>query len=731
VNFYKKRDSKRSLSAFEGVFIPSILTIFGVIMYLRLGWVVGQAGLINALLIITLASLISFITGFSIASIATNMEVKTGGAYYILSRSLGLSMGGAIGLPLYLSQTLSIPLYIFGFAESLKLIFPDIQIQLIALITALVIFFLALTGAKFAIRFQYLIFIVIILSLISYFAGAINFTNTAYSPVLFSKSGLSFWHVFAVYFPAVTGILAGVSMSGDLKNPQFAIPVGTLSAIVIGFIVYFLMALYLPFNALTEELLNNDLIITEVAKWPILVILGIWGATLSSAIGSMLSAPRTIQALSRDGILPVFIGKGYGKQDEPIPGTVITLILSLLAIVFGTINTIAPLLTIFFLTTYGMLNLVAGLETLIKSPHYRPQFHTPWYISLLGALACFITMFLISVFSSLISLITISIIFFYLQKHRFLQNWRDISKSLWTSIIRFSVLKLQENKKYPGHWRPNILVFPLDEEKQSDIIKFANWIGHHTGSVMICKMITGKIEKNVRNLSRSEKKTESYLDNIGVNALNFSTVIEDPVTDSAIIAQSAGLGEYKPNTVIFPWQDLGHFEQNKYVSMIRNQFLIGKNILVMSTHPHLAFSDNQNIDIWWGGEDKNIDLMLLLGHLLKLDVHWEKSDLNVYTIINDAAEKTNTENSMKEFLNSARIKARINVIIKDERSIKDIIIENSIESDLVFMGMDYPEKGKEKVFYSSLKTFADVFAVTVFVRNSKRSESAGEVINSD
>ena len=130
--FRRKRDTAPSengakrFGAFGGVFTPSILTILGVVMYLRLGWVVGNAGLAGALLIVLLAHLISVVTGLSVSSIATNRTVGPGGAYFMISRSLGGPAGAAIGIPLFFAQALSIAFYVVGFVESLSMLFDDL-----------------------------------------------------------------------------------------------------------------------------------------------------------------------------------------------------------------------------------------------------------------------------------------------------------------------------------------------------------------------------------------------------------------------------------------------------------------------------------------------------------------------------------------------------------------------------------------------------------------------------
>ncbi|PSB56089.1 Na-K-Cl cotransporter, partial [filamentous cyanobacterium CCP1] len=292
------------LGTFGGVYTPSLLTILGVIMYLRFGWVVGNVGLIGTLIIVTLATSITFLTSLSICAIATDQVVRAGGAYYMISRSLGIETGGAVGLPLYFAQAFSVALYTLGFAESITETFPQLNQQVIAVVTTIAVAALALQSAQIAIRAQYFIMAAIALSLLSLLLGS-SIEPTSIEPFGASPArSESFWVVFAVFFPAVTGIMAGVNLSGDLKDPSRSLPIGTLAAVGTGYLIYMVMPIILAGRADAATLIEDPLIMRRMALWGDAILLGVWGATLSSAIGSILGAPRVLQALARDGILP-------------------------------------------------------------------------------------------------------------------------------------------------------------------------------------------------------------------------------------------------------------------------------------------------------------------------------------------------------------------------------------------------------------------------------------------
>ena len=272
------------LGTFGGVFTPSILTILGVIMYLRFGWVVGNVGLIGTLIIVTIATSITFLTALSIASIATDQRVRIGGAYYMISRSLGIESGGAIGIPLFFALALSVALYTIGFAESIVSVFPGLNFKLVGIITTLAVAALALISAKAAIRAQYFIMFGIGLSLLSLIFGSPLEESSIEMWGAAERNSESFWVVFAVFFPAVTGIMAGVNMSGDLKDPAKSIPKGTFYAIGTGYVIYMLLPIILANRADALTLIEDPLIMRKISYWGDAILIGVWGATLSSAV---------------------------------------------------------------------------------------------------------------------------------------------------------------------------------------------------------------------------------------------------------------------------------------------------------------------------------------------------------------------------------------------------------------------------------------------------------------
>ncbi|MEO1004970.1 MAG: amino acid permease, partial [Cyanobacteria bacterium J06638_38] len=449
------------LGTFGGVFTPSILTILGVIMYLRFGWVVGNAGLIGTLIIVTISTSITFLTALSVCAIATDKVVRAGGAYYMISRSLGIETGGAVGISLYFAQAVSVALYTIGFAESLvnariDIIGSSFNLQnlglnqtYVALIITVLVGILAITSAELAIKAQYFIMAAIAVSLLAFVFGT-PLPNI--EPQWLSsppENAVPFWSVFAVFFPAVTGIMAGVNMSGDLKDPIKSLPTGTLAAVGTGYVIYMILPIFMAMRADSASLIDENVFVmqeTALRGFGFTMLLGVWGATLSSAIGSILGAPRVLQALARDGVLPPmfsWLGKGHGKNDEPRNGTLVSLGIAIAAVCVGDLNLIAPILSMFFLTTYLVLNVSAGIEGFLQSPSFRPSFKVHWSLSLLGALGCLGVMFLINALATVCAAIIVSGIYIWLQRRELETTWGDVRRGMWMALISQGIFQIE------------------------------------------------------------------------------------------------------------------------------------------------------------------------------------------------------------------------------------------------------------------------------------------------
>ena len=708
------RETKQGLGVFGGVYTPSILTILGVIMYLRFGWVVGNAGLLGTLIIVTLATSITLLTALSVCAIATDRVVRVGGAYYMISRSLGIETGGAVGISLYFAQAISVALYTIGFAESVVAIFQDLNQVYVALVVTILVGILAITSAQIAIKAQYFIMAAIVLSLVSFFLGH-PVENTQLemwsAPAQASKS---FWQVFAVFFPAVTGIMAGVNMSGDLKEPTRAIPIGTLAAVGTGYLIYTILPVVLATRADAATLIAEPLIMQKTALWGPAILLGVWGATLSSAIGSILGAPRVLQALARDGVLPrclSFLGQGSGANDEPRIGTCVTLGVAVAAVCIGDLNLIAPVLTMFFLTTYMVLNVSAGIEGLLQSPSFRPTLKIHWSLSLLGAIGCFGVMCLINPVATVVAAVFVLVIYLWLQEREIETTWGDVRSGIWMALLSKGIFQIDHTED-TKNWRPHLLVLSGSPTKRWSLIELADGFSHNRALMTVATVLPSG-SRDVSQKLKLETTIRDYLQKRGVQALVRVVTASDPLEGGLRLVETYGLGPLVPNTIL-----LGDSEEperrQQYCQTIAQIHQANRNVVIFRENAQRGFGRRHRIDVWWGGMQANGGLMLLLAYLLRTDIEWRNAKIYLKLVVPDRTAAQAARANLERLVQKLRIGAISQVIVADGRSFPEILHQSSQNADLVFLGMATPGENFT-AYYESLQSKATSLPSTVFV----------------
>ncbi len=709
----------RTLGTFGGVFTPSFLTIIGVIMYLRFSWVVANAGLWHTLLIVILANVITFITALSVSSIASNERMETGGAYFMVSRVLGYQAGGGIGIPLYLSQALSIALYIIGFAESLNNLLPTFPIRLVSLISLGVLTLVSLFGAGVMVKVQYGIFAVILLSFVSIIAGIRPPSGPAVLEPAYA-AGENFWGVFAVFFPAVTGILAGVSMSGDLKEPAKSIPRGTLLAVIIGFTVYMLVPVFLAFSLPRAELYASSAL-GSAARWPFLVSLGVFGATLSSAIGSLMGAPRTMQALGNDGILPKFLSKGAGRTNEPLVALAFSLALSFVVLLIGDLNMIAEILTMFFLTTYGVLNFSAALERFVDNPSFRPALKIHWSINLLGGLGCFAVMYLISPVSMLIALALVAVVFFLVGRSgRGPVGSGGLWEGFWTRAFFAVSHRMAKARSSSGkNWRPMIQVFASETESHLELVETAALLTSRGGSLSAYAMIEaakrGEREAVLRDM-------EQLVGRWGTGNA-FVSVVEtaNMYNGVAVASQASGFAAALHNTVMLglPGNDKN---DRQYLDLLIQLVHIDRNILLFK-RGSVRWTDNGGrIQVWWGGLQTNVRLMLILAYLLQQNLEIHRT-ISLATIVSEEDQVATARDQLEKTLKDLRLRGETRIIINSEKKpIPEVIREESEDASMVLLGMARPDENMKGSYINQLRNASGRMNATLYVLHNIRNQ---------
>lgn len=703
---------------FSGVFTPSILTVLGVVMYLLLGWTTGSVGLGMMLIIVVITHLITGATALSVSSIATNRTVGTGGAYFMISRSLGPSVGSAVGIPLFLAQALSVTFYVVGFAEALHQLLPDIPIVVMGTVVNLVVLGLAYWNAELAIKAQYFVMAAIGLSLLSFFTGTTG--DFPMSIEWFNRDGASFIEVFAVFFPAATGIMAGVSMSGDLQNPRKDIPKGIMLVVATSLIVYVAFPIWLSLNFSNSELVNNLDAVFVVASIPALIYVGVFGATLSSALGSILSAPRTLQALANDGHVPRFFARGYGNDNEPRMGTMLTFILAQLGVLVGSLEAIAPILTMFFLATYGAINLASGLETWAANPSFRPTFRVPAMVSLAAAGACFYVMSIINLPAMLLAAVILVGLFAFTQRRTLDTTFGDARHGIWSALVLAGLRNVHLAEEHPVNWRPNLVVMGGDIGERAHLLQTSTALVQSRGLVTFVHLLDGEVEdradeRRILNEMYRAKLAEKF-----PNVFYRAEIVGDIYRGAVTAAQTYGIGNFQANAVMLGWPKSDE-RIGGYMRMLRDFHLLERTLLLVREAPGGGGPVlNGRIHVWWTGATANGSLMLLLAHLVTQHAAWSGSTITVLTAVDHADEVVDATVRIRKMLGAARIDADIDVVLTAGRPLYQVFAEESGGADLVFLGFLLPTDLRQAPgFYRRMERITSGLPRTVLVSSAR------------
>jgi amino acid transporter len=606
---------------FPGVFTPTVLTILGAIMYLRLGQVVGNAGLLGTILIILLAHVITVSTGLAVSSVVTNTRVGAGGAFAIISQSLGLEVGGSVGIPLFIAQGISVALYVLAFAEAWLRIFPTHSIVLVSILTFWVVFGIAYVSAQFAARIQYFILGVVGLSLFSVLlasfpiAGRAGLTETA---VLWgSFSEWSFWEAFAIFFPAVTGIMVGISLSGSLREPRRSIPIGTMSAIGLTLIVYLLLTYWLARIVPVDELLNNTTVMVDKAFWGWTILAGMLGATFSSALGSLVAAPRVMQALALHNILPFsnYLSQET-EQGEPRPALYATggigLITLLIALASGGLNAVASIITMFFLITYGMLNLVVLIEQMLSTVSFRPTFRVPRVVPLTGLAGCIFVMFLINPVFSLVALVVVLLVYGYLMRRNLEYLPSDVRSGMFLSLAEWATTRVSRlPPAVKRTWKPSVLAPIVKTQELTGSYRFLRALAAPQGAIHALGIYPEGDNSALKGL---KDLTNAFADE-GIFAR--ATLLEEADLVNGVRSATQILRGtfFRPNLLFLNLRtesDLAVLQE-----LVDKTAAYNMGIVLLARHPIRALGRQHLINVWMSHQGKD----------WQIDLRWSNSDL--------------------------------------------------------------------------------------------------------
>jgi solute carrier family 12 (sodium/potassium/chloride transporter), member 2 len=729
---------------FGGVFTPCVLTILGVIMFMRTGFVTGYAGLWAGLAILGISKLITSLTTLSISAIATNLEMRVGGVYFMISRVLGPDFGGSIGITLFIAQAVSVAFYTIGFTEALfALINPllaniellgqsgDVFVrsiylpQLIASAVVSGLFFITFKGADVAIKAQYVVLAILLLAVASFLiGGVINF-----DPALLEANkkpsftnDIGFWTVFAIFFPAATGITAGANMSGDLKNPSRSIPWGTITAIVFTAAIYTAQLILTAGSTTRGDLKSGPFeALQQMSIFGPLIILGVFAATLSSALGSFLGAPRILQAMGQDRLMRVmvFFGKGAGEANEPRRATVVTFIIALCVIWAGDLNEVAEVISMFFLIAYGMINLSAFVESKSANPSFRPKFRFfHWSTALAGAICCIVAMIKINETYAIAAAAITAIIYFYLRKRDIKTSFGDAKRGYIFQRTRDNLLYLERSKTHPKNWRPILVAITEDPVKDMQMIRVGSWIESKRGLYTVAHISERPgilLADKIKHRNAQGKELRRKLEADGIVAFSDAIAVDNYFRGLETFMQSYSIGGLRPNTLLVSRPDPENAQAREhFLQTMETLAAFNTNLAVLKPGDMAPNKRRRTIDLWWRGEN-NGSLMALFAYLVRLDRTWDRANLRILRIVKSDEEERKAKDRLDSLREHTRIEATIQVIRSSDLPREVIAAHSGPVADLVLLGMAAANSDEIRRFFDVIDPLLERLPTTVLV----------------
>jgi solute carrier family 12 sodium/potassium/chloride transporter 2 len=688
------------------VLLTAISTILGAVMFLRFGWAVGSVGLLGTLLIVLIGHMVTIPTAMALAEIATNQKVEGGGEYYIISRSFGLTIGTAIGIALYLSQAISVAFYVIAFSEAFEPLLHMLQEnsgfvldkRVIGMVSVVLLAWLMLTkGANTGMWMLYIVVAILGVSMLFFFLGEGDYTGE----MLVNADKFDFFVVFAIVFPAFTGMTAGVGLSGDLKDPKKSIPQGTLLATLLGMVIYVFIALKLATSASQESLLTNQLVMSEIAIWGPIIPIGLAAATISSALGSVMVAPRTLNAIAIDGTIPwprlnYWLGRVRQDNKEPVNASMVTCIIAFFFVAVGDVNAVAEIISMFFMVTYGSICLISLLENFASSPGYRPVFKSKWYVSLLGTIMCIFLMFRINSAYALLAIFLMVVIYFFLSRSQ--EDKGDIANIFSGVIFQvsrnlhvFLQKRLKDEKE--GEWRPSVVSISknsFDRHGQFDLLR---WISHRKGFGMFIHHVQGYLSKDSSEEARLAKDKLIKRTQVSNSSVFVDTMV-NPSYEATITQalQLPGVSGKENNLALFEFKK-GQTEQIKEItencSLIK---AVGYDTCILASSDK-EFGYHNEVHIWLTSNDyQNANLMIYLAYIILGHPDWKNGFIKLFAVFpEDEKEKQRAE--LVERIQTGRLPISMNNIEvlskKETMSSKALINKYSSDADLTVVGFRF------------------------------------------
>ena len=684
------------------VLYQALGTIFGAALFLLFGTAIGNVGLLQMLLIIVLGHVVTGAVAFTTSELASNKRIGGGGEYAMAKTTHGLHIGAGIGLALFVAQTISITFYAMAVAIGLDPVLTWIAgiaglgppaLEYVALLVVAGVFTLNMFGGDVTVKLILPIVVVIGVAILSFFVGVLvqggGVDLWAIDWQARIPDGMGFWAGFAIVFPAFTGNTMGIGLSGELGDPQREIPWGTKLATLISFAVYCLIAIFLALAASPVELVDNRMIMADISVWGPLIYLGLIVASLSSLIGSMVVAPRTLQAMSEDGILPVsrLFKSLWGAKKEPIPALLLCMGIAVPLLFLADLVIIASFVTMFFLITYMADCSASLLENVSNNPSYRPAQRAPWWLSLGGLLMALVAA--VNIDAPIFGVSVFFLVFSIWYARRRVPS--PATQTIFTSVLfrmeREAALLLRSKQMAAKNWQPTVQAISLDPLDKRPVTKFLDWIGARHGMVNLCQMIPYDEDfgAHLAERTRAMENLERFI------AARRSHLIPDVILTQDVsksILDKAQTGGHTSNTLFFAVEGDNLAAAQMLSPIFPELMAIRKNVLMLR-YGHRLFGNKKDICIWWS-KPENGQLMVILSYILLCQKDWKDAHVTICYVADDD-KAWEQEKYIKDLIENSRFQIgslRYRRFSFDpNKGIYRIIAENSRDADLVFLGL--------------------------------------------
>ncbi len=636
-----------------------MLTILGAMVYLREGWLVGEAGLLGALLIIGTAYAITGTTALSLASIASNVRVRPGGAFAIISQALGLEAGGAIGVPLFIAQAASAAMYIYAFAEAWAYLFPSHPPILVACLAFTGVALLAWRSAEMAFRTQAIMLVVVACALTSAALGLGG--ADLHAPTLAGElPDVSMLEAFAIFFPAATGIMVGAGMSGSLANPRRAIPFGTLAAWGVTLVIYSGFAVWYSVIGTPEELIANKTLMIDRAAVPALVLVGLFSSTLMASLSSLVAAPQLLQAMAAHGVVPGHRWLARLDDGQARNAVLATTGLAGLGLVAGSLDAIAPIITSFFIMTYMAINGVVALEHMLGMISFRPTFRVPPAAPVVGLGLCLLALTVSSPFGGVGELVFVLVIYAALTRRNLQTPWETVRSGTAVALAAWAARRASRVKASERAWKPDLMVPVATRDQIREMRPLVEAMAGRSGSIRWVGLgprdevpealaaLTPIQQHAGYHTSWTRLRTAQYMTGIGVT----------------LDALRGAL--FPPNLVVVDEQRVGDDEIRSYLENCRE---LGVGMALWLPHPDGGLGAQKRVDVWISDRSPdwplrlhsaNLDLPALMGYLLA--EAWG-ARLRLRTVVRDPSQVRAGKRFLEQLIDQARLPSDTEVVV--------------------------------------------------------------------